>query len=125
MKSVSFSSDIDNFFTATINDYARFCDTVFAGIEGNNNHKILSEENMKILIDNVIFKNETNDNKIINLKNNNEFIIIDISKKVTIVFAQHTQTISSEQFEEYTKMYEMAYDGTGVNTFSKGFNLFP
>ena len=50
---------------------------------------------------------------------------MDFSKKVTIVFAQHTQNISSEQFEEYTKMYEMAYDGTGVNTFSKGFNLFP
>jgi len=124
MKSVSFSWDIDNFFTATINDYTRFCDTVFAGIVSKSRHQILSEEAMNILINDIILKNETN-NKVINLKNNNEFIIIDISKKVTIVFAQRTQNISSEQFEKYTKMYELAYDGTGVNTLSKGFNLFP
>ena len=125
MKSVSFPSDTENFFTATINDYTRFCDTIFTGIGSKIQHQILSEDAMNILINDIILKNETNNNKIINLKKYNEFIIIDISKKVTIVLAQHTQNILSEQIKEYNKIEEMVYDGTGVNTFSQGFNLFP
>ena len=33
MKSASFSSDTDKFIVATIDDYARFCDTICAGAD--------------------------------------------------------------------------------------------
>jgi len=124
MKSVSFFSDDDTFIAATVNDYARFCDTIFNSGERKNRHKILSDESVNILINDIILKNKT-DKKTIKLEANNEYIIIDTSKKITIIFAQCTQNISSEQFKEYAKIYELAYDGAGINTFSKGINLFP
>ncbi len=88
MKSASFSSDIDKFVVAAIDDYARLCDTVFADIPDKSTYKILSKQNMNTLVDDIILKSKTNSKKIINIKNNNDFIIIDIPKKITIVFAQ-------------------------------------
>ena len=123
MKSASFSSDTDKFIVATIDDYARFCDTICAGAD--RNCKILSKESINTLTDDIIFKGETTNNRIINLKNNNSFIVIDFSSKITIVFAQYSQNTSNEQFEKYEKIEEMVYNGSGVNTWSKGFNVFP
>ena len=88
-------------------------------------YKILSKESINTLTDDIIFKGETTNNRIINLKNNNSFIVIDFSSKITIVFAQYSQNTSNEQFEKYEKIEEMVYNGSGVNTWSKGFNVFP
>lgn len=125
IKSALPSSQKNSLIIATVADYAFFLDILFADTPSKNICKILSNQSLSILFDDIIFKNKPVSDKIISITNNNSFIIIDVPKKIIILLSQHTKNTPKEQPETYEKIKKLVYDGSGVNSFSKAFNLFP
>ncbi len=109
----------------TVGDYALFAETLCGGGVSKNGHRILSEESVNHLINNIVYNETTNDDVFILTGYNGGLVIIDLKKKITIVYAQHVKNCGAEQMEIYPKIREIAYRCLGVNMWSKGFNVFP
>ncbi len=109
----------------TVSDYALFAETLCSGGVSKNGHRILSEDSVDKLINEIIYNETTNDDIFVSLGFNGGLVIIDLKNKITIVYAQHVKNVGAEQMEIYPKIREIAYKCLGVNMWSKGFNIFP
>ncbi len=109
----------------TVGDYALFAETLCSGGISKNKHRILSDESVKRLINEIVYNETTNRDMFICTGYNGGLVIIDIDKKITIVYAQHVKNCGPEQMEIYPKIREIAYKCLGVDMWSKGFNVFP
>ena len=109
----------------TVADYSIFCDALCAGGKAYNGYQLLSEESTNLLI-NELMNNETEKNDAyVCVGYNGGLILIDIKKRITIVYAQHVHNLTVQQLEMYPKLRKIVYEGIGVDTWSKGYNLFP
>ncbi len=109
----------------TVGDYALFAETLCSGGISKNGYRLLSEEGVNLLINDVIYNETTNDDVFICTGYNGGLVVIDLNKRITIVYAQHVKNCGVEQMEIYPKIREIAYKCLGVNMWSKGFNIFP
>lgn len=115
----------DGCIITTVGDYALFAETLCAGGVSQNGYRLLSENSVNELINNIVFNETTNDDVFICTGYNGGLVLIDIKKKITIVYAQHVKNCGTEQMEIYPKIREIAYKCLGVNMWSRGFNVFP
>lgn len=109
----------------TVSDYALFAEALCSGGVSKNGIKILEKGNVEKLINEIVFNETTNDDVFICTGYNGGLVIIDMNKKITIVYAQHVKNCGPDQMEIYPKIREIAYKCLGVNLWSKGFNIFP
>lgn len=109
----------------SVSDYARFAETLCN--KGISKHKvrILSENSVLHMINDVIYNETTEKNCFVCIGYNGSFVSIDIDNKVTIAYAQHVTNCGAEQMEIYPKMRSIVYDCLGVHKWSKGYNVFP
>ncbi len=109
----------------TVGDYALFAETLCSGGISKNKYRLLSEDAVQLLINDIVYNETTNDDVFICTGYNGGLVIIDLKKRITIVYAQHVKNCGPEQMEIYPKIREIAYKCLGVNMWSKGFNIFP
>lgn len=109
----------------SVGDYARFAETLCNYGVSKHNFRLLSKENVKNLINNVIYNETTEENCFVCIGYNGSFVSIDLDNRITIIYAQHVKNCGILQMEIYPKMREIAYECVGVHKWSKGFNVFP
>ncbi len=109
----------------TVNDYALFAETLCSRGISKNGHRLLSEESVNRLINEIIYNETTKDDLFISIGFNGGLVVIDLKNHITIVYAQHVRNIGPEQMKIYPKLRETAYKCMGVDLWSKGFNVFP
>ena len=109
----------------TVGDYALFAETLCSGGMSRNGHRLISEDTVNNLINNIVFNETTNDDVFICTGYNGGLVIIDMKKRITVVYAQHVKNCGAEQMEIYPKIREIVYKCLGVNMWSNGFNVFP
>ena len=109
----------------TVDDYARFCDALCSGGTAQNGYKLLSNESVDVLINDIIYKETEKDDAFVCVGYNGGLIIIDTKKKITIVYAQHVENMPVEQLEMYPKLRQCVYECIGSDTWSMGYNMFP
>lgn len=109
----------------TVDDYARFCDTLCAGGTAQNGYRLLSRESVDVLINDIIYKETEKDDAYVCVGYNGGLIIIDTKKKITIVYAQHIHNMPVNQLEMYPQLRQCVYECIGTDTWSMGYNMFP
>ena len=108
----------------TVNDYARFCETICGGGISQNGYRLLSPESVDMLINELIYNETDKNDAFVCIGYNGSLVLIDIKKKITIVYAQHLMNMGVKQLEMYPILRKTVYECIGVDTWSKGYNLF-
>ena len=90
-----------------------------------NGYKLLDKESIDSLINDILYNETEKNDAFVCLGYNGGLILIDIKKKITIVYAQHAQNMPAEQLKMYPQLRKLTYDCIGVDTWSKGYNMFP
>lgn len=109
----------------TVDDYSRFCNVLCAGGIMRNGYKLLGKESIDLLINDILYNETEKNDAFVCLGYNGGLILIDIKKKITIVYAQHAKNMPAEQLKMYPQMRKLTYECIGVDTWSKGYNMFP
>ena len=109
----------------TVDDYARFCETLCAGGTSQNGYRLLSRESVDVLINDIIYKETEKDDAFVCMGYNGGLLIIDTKKKITIVYAQHVKNMPVNQLEMYPQLRQCVYECIGTDTWSMGYNMFP
>lgn len=115
----------DGCVITTVDDYARFCETMCAGGTAQNGYQLLTEENTDILLNELIYKETEKQDVYISIGRHGGLVLIDRKKKISIVYAQNVRNMPLEQLEMYPKLRELVYECTGVDTWSMGYNVLP
>lgn len=109
----------------SVGDYARFAEMLCNKGVSKHNVRILSENSVLHMINDIVYNETTEKNCFVCIGYNGSFVSIDIDNKVTIAYAQHVTSCGIAQMEIYPKMRRIVYDCLGVHKWSKGFNIFP
>ena len=109
----------------TVDDYSRFCNVLCSGGTMRNGYKLLDKESIDSLINDILYNETEKNDAFVCLGYNGGLILIDIKKKITIVYAQHAQNMPAEQLKMYPQLRKLTYECIGVDTWSKGYNMFP
>ena len=109
----------------TVSDYSRFCNVICSGGTTRNGYKLLSQKSIDILINDVLYKETEKEDAFVCMGYNGGLVLIDIKKKITIVYAQHAKNIPANQLKMFPEMRKLVYECIGADTWSEGYNLFP
>lgn len=109
----------------TVDDYALFAETLCNNGLSKNGYRLLSEENVKRLINDIAYNETTKPDSFVCIGFNGSLVLIDTAKKITIIYAQHVKNIGNLQMEIYPKIREITYKCLGADLWSAGFNVFP
>lgn len=109
----------------TVDDYALFAETLCNNGMSKNGYRLLSEQNVKRLINDIVYNETTIENSFVCIGYNGSLVLIDLDKKITIIYAQHVKDFGSLQMEIYPKIREITYKCLGADMWSGGFNVFP
>lgn len=109
----------------SVGDYARFAETLCNKGVSKHNVRILSEDSVLHMINDVVYNETTEKNCFVCVGYNGSLVSIDIDNKVTIVYAQHVKNCGVTQMEIYPNIRRIAYDCLAIHKWSKGFNVFP
>jgi len=101
----------------TVDDYARFCEAICTGKTGT----LLKAESIELLINKLIYKETKKDDAFVCMGYNGGLVLIDIKKKISIVYAQHLQNIPVSQLEMYPKLRKLTYESIGPDTWTKDY----
>ena len=107
-----------------VEDFVLFAETLCAGGTSKKGYRLLSEFSVDVLINQLIYKETEKDDAYVSVGYHRSLVLIDIKKKITIVFAEHLKDIGASQLEVYPKMRKLVYECIGVDTWSKGYNIF-
>lgn len=109
----------------TVDDYAKFCETICGNGTSKNGYKLLNPESVEFLINSLVYKETEKDDAFVCIGYNGSLVLIDTKKKITIVYAQHMRNMSISQLEMYPKLRKIVYECIGADTWSMGYNIFP
>jgi len=86
--------------------------------------ELLTSDNISVLVNEILSCNEKKEDILI-CESCNDFLFIDIKRKMAFVYAQYGNSFANKKEKIYDKLEKFAYEGTGADTWSKGQNLFP
>ena len=109
----------------SVDDYARFCEAICSGGTAANGYRLLNRESVDILINELVYKETEKDGAFVCIGYHGGLVLIDVKKKITIVYAQYVKNMPVEQLEMYPKLRKLAYECIGADTWSMGYNMFP
>ena len=108
----------------TVNDYARFCETLCGGGTSRKGYRLLSPESVDLLINELIYNETDKNDAFVCIGYNGSLVLIDLKKKITIVYALQLMNMGVKQLEMYPKLRKIVYECIGVDTWSQGYNIF-
>lgn len=108
-----------------VDDYAKFCETLCGGGVSKQGKRILSEQSVETLINELVYKETEKDEAFVCIGYNGSLVLIDLKKKITIVYAQHMRNMSGSELKMYPELRKVVYECIGADTWSRGYNIFP
>ncbi len=131
-KTIESSRKLEELFTknqgcviTTVGDYALFAESLCSGGMSRNGYILLKPTTVDYMMSDLIYNETTVENVFVSIGYNGGLVLIDRTKRITIVYAQHVDNCGARQMEIYPRIRETAYRCLGVNLWSKGFNIFP
>lgn len=109
----------------SVDDFASFCETICNGGTKKNKYRLLTEHSVDMLIGNIIYSETEKEDAYVCVGYNGSLVIIDLKKKISLVYVQHMKNISLNQMHMYPELRKTAYECIGADTWSKGYNMFP
>lgn len=108
----------------TVEDYAILCEVLCNKGEIKRGRRLLSDYSVDTLINGLIYNETEKEDAYVSVGYHGNLILIDIKKKITIVYAQHKRQPGDNQHEMYPKLRRLVYECIGVDTWSRGYNIF-
>lgn len=115
---------VNDCLNITVKDCVKLCDVLCSDLSANK-YQLFSNESIRTLVNSVLNKDSDSSGSLIINGYANDYILIDFDNNVVIVYAQSDKESSQSRIEVYNQIKWLTYDGIGVNSFSKGYNLFP
>lgn len=108
----------------TVDDYAILCEVLCNKGEIKRGRRILSDYSVDLLVNGLIYNETDKEDAYVSVGYHGNLILIDIKKGITIVYAQHNRRLNDNQPEMYPKLRKLAYECIGVDTWTRGYNIF-
>ncbi len=108
----------------SVDDYMILCETLCGKGKSARGHRLLSEYSVDMLINGIMYNETEKNDAFVSVGYHGSLILIDIKKKITIVYAQHTKNLDAAQLDMYPKLRKLAYECIGADTWSRGYNIF-
>lgn len=108
----------------SVDDYTAFCETLCGKGVSARGYRLLSEYSVDMLINNIMYNETEKNDAFVSVGYHGSLILIDIKKKITIVYAQHMKNLDAAQLDMYPRLRKLAYECIGADTWSKGYNVF-
>lgn len=119
-----FKKNIGSLIT-NVSDYSAFCETICNNGIAKNGYVLLSPFSIDILINNLIYNETEKEDAFVSVGCHGSLVLIDIKKKITIVYVQHTKDIDRTKLDMYPKLRKIVYECIGADTWSTGYNILP
>ena len=108
----------------SVDDYTALCETLCGKGVSARGYRLLSEYSVDMLINNIMYNETEKNDAFVSVGYHGSLILIDIKKKITIVYAQHMKNLDAAQLDMYPRLRKLAYECIGADTWSKGYNVF-
>lgn len=112
------------YLITSVDDFILLCETLCARGTSRKNYRLLSEYSVDLLVNELIYNETEKSDAYVTVGYNGTLIIFDIKRKISIVYAQHLKKLDTKQLEMYPELRKIAYECTGADTWSRGYNLF-
>ncbi len=115
----------DGCLITSVDDFALFCETICNFGKSKNKYELLTTHSVKELIGSIIFSETEKEDAYVCVGYNGSLVIIDLKKKISLVYVQHMKNITADRMHMYPELRKTAYECIGADTWSKGYNMFP
>lgn len=105
----------------TVDDYGKFCKTLSSGGVSDNGYTLLTKDNIELLFNSLLYNETKKGNAFVCMGYNGGLVLIDIKKKISMVYAQHIENIPASQLEMYPVLRRLTYESLGVDTWEKDY----
>ena len=109
----------------SVDDYALFTETLTGGGLSKAGKRLLSRESTEKLIGDLVYNETEKDGAFVSVGNNGSLVLIDMKKKISIVYAQHMRNMDASVLSMYPELRKTVYECIGADTWSLGYNIFP
>lgn len=109
----------------SVDDYAKFCEALCSGGISKWGKRILNKESAEALINDLVYTETEKDGAFVSIGYNGSLVLIDMKKKISIVYAQRVKSMENFDLSLYPKMRKSVYECIGADTWSLGYNVFP
>ncbi len=117
-----FEKNVGSLITG-VEDYIKLCETICNQGLSEKNYRLLSPYSVDKLINEIIYNETEKCGAYVSVGYHGSLVLIDIKKRISIVYAQHMKNIDSDRLDMYPKLRKIAYECIGVDTWSKGYTV--